>query len=184
MSLRHALLGLLAEQPASGFDLTKTVNRVLSPWAWHTTHTHVYPELRRMHGDGLVEVLNVASRGRKTYAITDTGRAELRRWLLAPPITEAVRNEAALRMFLINTLDRDEARALLRRYAEQATEMLERIRTEIDQADPRWRENPLAVGRLAAERGLRVLPAVRDWALWGIAQLDQLDAEGAHTMPP
>jgi PadR family transcriptional regulator, regulatory protein AphA len=184
VSLRHALLGLLAEEPASGFDLTKTVEQVLSPWAWHTTHTHVYPELRRMHGDGLVEVLTVASRGRKTYAITDSGRAELRRWLLTPPITEAVRNEAALRMFLISTLDRDEARTLLRRYADHATTLLERVRKEIDQASPRWRDNPLAVGRLAAERGLRVLPALRDWALWGIAQLDQVDTDHAQQTPP
>lgn len=177
MSLRHALLGVLAEKPASGFELTKTFERTLGRFAWHTTHTHVYPELRRMREAGLVEVVEEASRGRKTYAITDDGRSELHRWLLTPPMSETVRDEAALRVFLINTLDPADARALLQQYIDDADRMLADIRQRLERADPEWQDNPLAIGRLAAERGLRTLPAVRDWALWGIEQLDRAEHE-------
>lgn len=171
MSLRHALLGLLAEKPATGFELTRQFEQVLSSFAWHTTHSHIYPELKRMDDDGLAEVIATASRGRKTYAITDTGREELRRWLMAPPVDQVVRNEAALRMMLISALKPDEARAVLRRYAEDATQQLEMLEARISGAPEQWQNNPLAVGRLAAERGLRILPAVRAWAEWGIEQL-------------
>lgn len=173
MSLRHALLGVLAEKPASGFELTKTFETTLGRFAWHTTHTHVYPELRRMREAGLVEVVEEGARGRKTYAITAEGRAELHEWLLAPPMSEVVRDEAALRIFLINTLEPAEARKLLQRYADDAERQLAEIRERLANADAEWQDNPLAIGRLAAERGLRTLPAVRDWALWGIEQLDR-----------
>ncbi|GAA1691929.1 PadR family transcriptional regulator [Fodinicola feengrottensis] len=174
MSLRHALLGLLAEGPASGYDLTKQFEGSLMQWAWHTTHSHVYPELRRMTEDELVEVVATASRGRKTYGITDPGRQELRRWLLADPLTEeAVRSEAALRMFLLGNLEPAEAIKILQDYADRTTQRLETMQAQINQAPAQWRDNPFAVGRLVAERGLRTLPAVRDWALWCIEQLSQ-----------
>ncbi|MEO3873536.1 PadR family transcriptional regulator [Nonomuraea sp. B12E4] len=174
MTLRHALLGLLAGKPASGFELTKVFEESLGQWAWHTTHSHIYPELRRLHEAGLVEIVERASRGRKTYAITPEGRQELRRWMMEPPVSETVRNEGALRMFLINTLEPAEARALLRQYADNASRRLEALHAQLANADQAWRDNPLAVGRLAAERGLRTLPALRDWALWGIDQLDRM----------
>ncbi|MGA8112673.1 MAG: PadR family transcriptional regulator [Actinocatenispora sp.] len=173
MSLRHALLGLLTEKPASGFDLTKAFDQQLDRWAWHTTHSHIYPELKRMNDDGLVEVVERASRGRKTYAITAAGRAEVRRWMLTPPTSQGVRNESVLRMFLIGTIEPTEATTLLRQYADNAEAMIQELTRTVDEADARWRDNPLSIGRLAAERGLRTLPAFRDWALWAIEQIER-----------
>ena len=172
MSLRHGLLGLLAEEPASGYDLTRSFEERLGSWAWHTSHSHIYPELRRMSEDGLVEVVEVQSRGRKTYAVTADGLAELRRWLRDPPEQELVRSGAALRLFLIGNLEPDEARVMLQAYIDNADRQLERLRAQMAAAPPEWTANPLAVGRMAAERGLHTLPAVREWAQWCIAQLD------------
>jgi DNA-binding PadR family transcriptional regulator len=175
MSLRHALLGLLAQRPSSGFQLTKIFDESLSRWAWHTTHTHIYPELRRLEEAGLVEVVDRASRGRKTYAVTPAGREEFRRWMMEPPANETVRSEAALRIFLINGLDATEARAMLRDYVDRTSRQLEELHAQLAQAPQEWRDDPLAPGRLAAERGLRTLPAVRDWALWGIDQINRYE---------
>lgn len=50
-SLRYALLGLLAEEPASGYDLTKKFERMLQRYAWHAQHSQIYPELNRMAVD-------------------------------------------------------------------------------------------------------------------------------------
>src|SRR3954469_14449681 len=76
MSLPHALLGLLAVQPASGYELTKEFERELGRYAWQAGHTSVYPELTRLAERGLVEVTDAGPRGRRTYAITADGRAE------------------------------------------------------------------------------------------------------------
>src|SRR5215470_2260302 len=82
MSLRYALLGLLADEPASGYELTKKFERVLRRYAWHAQHSQIYPELNRMAADGLVEVVAEGPRGRRTYAITAAGRAAVRRWMV------------------------------------------------------------------------------------------------------
>jgi DNA-binding PadR family transcriptional regulator len=53
MSLRHALIGLLADQPASGWDLTKRFQDVLGS-VWPAGHPQIYGELRRLQDDGLI----------------------------------------------------------------------------------------------------------------------------------
>ena len=100
MSLRHALLGLLADEPASGYDLTRAFAGELGRYAWQAGHTRIYPELVRMEEQGLVVVQSLGPRGRKTYAITGPGRDELRTWMLTWPEQGTVRNETVLRMFL------------------------------------------------------------------------------------
>src|SRR3954454_8994650 len=80
MSLRHGLLGLLAEGPASGYDLTRRVSETLGP-IWPAQHPQIYAELNRLAEAGLIEVDSHGPRGRKAYRITNDGLAEVRRWL-------------------------------------------------------------------------------------------------------
>src|SRR5438093_632739 len=49
MSLRHALLGLLADHPMTGYDLTRTFDRSLAN-VWPASHSQIYPELARLSG--------------------------------------------------------------------------------------------------------------------------------------
>lgn len=113
MSLRHALLGLLARGSASGYDLTRTFDESLGRYAWQAGHSRIYPELNKMAESGLIVVGETGPRGRKTYALTDDGRTELRRWMLHWPEQATVRDETVLRMFLVQSLEPDDARMLL-----------------------------------------------------------------------
>ena len=118
MSLPHALLGLLAVAPRSGYELTKAFAGDLGRYAWQAGHTSIYPELARLAEGGLIEVTHEGARGARTYAVTDAGRDELRSWLLTPPAQGAkVRNEQVLRMFLLPALDPADARDVLGRIA-------------------------------------------------------------------
>ena len=174
MSLPHALLGLLAVAPRSGYELTKAFAGDLGRYAWQAGHTSIYPELARLADNGLIEVTHEGARGSRTYAVTDTGREELRTWLFTPPRQGKVRNELVLRMFLLSALEPADARKLLGRIAantaQEAAE-LRRLRTD---AGP-VRLGPEGFGQLAAEYGLRQYEAVHDWAVWAIGQLDQAD---------
>lgn len=181
MSLPHALLGLLAVEPASGYALTKAFETDLGRYAWHAGHTSIYPELNRLAERGLVEVTAEGARGSRTYAVTPAGRAELRAWLLEPPPEpRKVRNEHVLRMFLLSALDPDDARTVLRRIAAStgaAADELRGIRTRHGDAHLIGREG---FGQLAAEFGLRQYQAMHDWALWALDRLDDAvgDPEG------
>src|SRR5438552_15700987 len=101
MSLRHGLLGLLANGPASGYDLLKIFDHSLA-FVWPATQSQLYGELNRLADDGLIEVSSEGPRGRKDYSITDAGRAELRHWINDVEPDRIRRNEAMLRVFFLN----------------------------------------------------------------------------------
>jgi len=174
MSLRYALLGLLADEPASGYDLTGKFERALQRYAWHAQHSQIYPELNRLAGEGLVAVVEEGARGRRTYAITDAGRADLRTWMLNPPDVFVVRNEFVLRLFMLSTLDADDARALVAQLGEESAREVAKLREAIDEADATSPPGAgPAPGRLAAEYGARIFETTREWALWAVDRIDR-----------
>ena len=77
MSLRHALLGALADQPRTGYELLKHFEQSLA-YAWSASHSQIYPELARLRDDGLIEQTDAGARNSKTYALTDAGLDEIR----------------------------------------------------------------------------------------------------------
>lgn len=82
MSLRHALLAVLTAEPMSGYDLIKYFDGTVA-FLWYAPHSQIYPELRRMEREELLEV-EVVARGthakKRIYSITELGMRELRRW--------------------------------------------------------------------------------------------------------
>jgi PadR family transcriptional regulator, regulatory protein AphA len=167
MSLRYALLGLLAEEPASGYDLTRKFERNLQRYAWHAQNSQVYPELKNLAADGLVSVIDTGPRGRRIYAVTEDGRAELRRWMRSPPDVFLVRNEFVLRLFLLTALEPDEARALISQVAADSAAELAELRERADKFDAAAEPGTaLQFQRLVAEYGLRSFQTLHDWALW------------------
>ena len=178
MSLRHALLGLLAHEPASGYDLTRYFEGDLGRYAWQAGHTRIYPELVKMAEEGLVAIESTGARGRKTYALTGHGRTELRAWMLSPPARATVRDETVLRMFLIQALEPGDARTVLTRVAEHCEAELARLRPTMERIDGEVGTDALPFGRLAGEYGVRQYDAVVRWARWALDRLDAAEAAG------
>ncbi len=119
MSLRYAALGLLAQHPGSGYDLLKRFELSMAH-VWPATQSQLYGELNKLADSGLIEVTAVGPRGRKEYAATDAGRAELLRWILDSGDDPPVRNAELLRVFLLSEIPADEARKHMMAAAEQA----------------------------------------------------------------
>ena len=56
MSLRIAALGLLAQQPGSGYDLLKHFEKSMAN-VWPATQSQLYGELNKLADAGLIEVV-------------------------------------------------------------------------------------------------------------------------------
>lgn len=114
MSLRHALLGLLAEAPMSGYDLTKRFEHSLGR-VWPVRHSQIYTELKALQEESLIELCDYGPRGRKIYAITQAGLGEVRRWLAEPPDASArsMRFEPLLRLGFAWILEEDDLQSVL-----------------------------------------------------------------------
>ena len=70
------MLALLAEQPMHGYQIiTELASR--SGGAWQPSPGSVYPTLQQLADEGLVTVSE--SDGRRTFSLTDAGRAEFER---------------------------------------------------------------------------------------------------------
>lgn len=83
MGISHVLLGVLALEPAHGYDL-KREHDARFPGAKELAYGQVYAALQRLERDGLVEVVDTVREGgpeRTVYALTTGGRRELDRWL-------------------------------------------------------------------------------------------------------
>jgi DNA-binding PadR family transcriptional regulator len=157
MSLRYALLGLLAtEQPATGYALLKHFERTLG-YAWPAGHYQIYPELARLRDEGLIRRVGMEPRGAKPYEITKAGLEEVRRWMRQGGPDRPVRSAPALRLFFLWLLEPDEAVEYLRSEVERHKAVLaeyEEIAKE-DVADVRKQRS----FRVALEAGLRTTRA-------------------------
>src|ERR1700737_5316606 len=99
VALPHAILVSLCEQAGSGYELTHRFDRSIG-YFWSATHQQIYRTLRTMEGDGWVSATLVVQRGRpdkKVYTVSDTGRAELARWIAGPLRAGGARRGGALR---------------------------------------------------------------------------------------
>jgi PadR family transcriptional regulator, regulatory protein AphA len=173
------MLGLLSEGPASGYDLMRAFEASLSH-VWPATQSQVYTELGKLADAGLIEVTAEGPRGRKEYALTDAGLAELRRWMLEVEPVRVHRSDLLLRVFFLGTIAPERAREFLLReagYAGEQHKELEAVRELVDQHG----DDPLSVyGRLALEWGLRANELHREWAEWAAGELDKKPASDAQ----
>ena len=127
-STRYAVLGLLALEPMSGYDIRRASTETLSHF-WHESYGQIYPTLAKLAKEGLVRLLPRAqddARARKVYALTPKGRRALSAWRKRPPTSRPFRNELLLKLFTAETLDdvrphlealREEEQARLEEYA-------------------------------------------------------------------
>jgi DNA-binding PadR family transcriptional regulator len=153
----------------SGYEMTKHFEYPLAH-VWTATHSQIYPELARLVADGLIRESERGPRGRKTYAITAAGRAELRRWLLGPRPDRGTRNEGVLRAFFLGGVRPDEAESYLRSEAEH-----HRGQLAVLQADkalgPFGEKSDTWTGGLVLELGIRYEELLAEWAEWAADQI-------------
>jgi DNA-binding PadR family transcriptional regulator len=166
-TLGHALLGLLADYPRTGYALLKHFEQSLG-YAWTASHSQIYPELAKLREAGLIREGEPLPRGGRPYELTEAGHAEVRRWLRETEPSRAVRNEASLRLFFLWLLEPDEAQAYLRDEARRSRHVLAELEAIAANPDP---DSPKTRAyRIALELGLRTTKARLEWAEWALRE--------------
>ncbi len=151
MSLRYALLALLTAQPMTGYDLAKAFH-VSVGHVWHAPDSQIYPELKRMHADGLVDAESVpwgAASTKTRYAITDAGVAAFSRWMDDPVEYARERDPLHLRAAYFEWADPDSARARLRDHIAHYEQQRAQWQAQLDAI--RDRTHPILAARLRAD---------------------------------
>jgi DNA-binding PadR family transcriptional regulator len=167
MSLRYALLGLLANRPMTGYDLTGTFDRSLAH-VWPASHSQIYPELARLADAGLIRHAASGPRGKKIYEITPLGLDAVRSWLNTEP-DHGSRNPSFLRVFFLWLMDPSDAVGFL---DEEASMHQARLLEYEQEATPEVpREGASFSFRLALEWGIRYERHYLEWNAWAREQI-------------
>lgn len=167
-TLGHALLGVLAERPRTGYALVKHLEQSIA-YTWPASHSQVYPELARLRESGLIRETAEAPRGGRVYELTEAGLEEMQRWLRETEPSRTVRDEAALRLFFLWLLEPGDAEAYLQGEAERARAVLAELERIAERRDP---ETPKTRAyRIALELGRRSARARLEWAEWAAAEV-------------
>ncbi len=125
MSLRVTLLGLLSLEPASGYDLKRTIERS-TYFIWNATGPQIYSTLRKLRDEGYITSVSLPQKGKpekQIHTITAEGRTALQDFMNEPIRASVTRDEVLLRIFFGNFASKKIVMRELQSY-------LERIRNE------------------------------------------------------
>ena len=148
MSLRYALLAILRVGPLSGYDLQKQFHQSVGH-VWHAPDSQIYPELRKMEADGLVDAEEQArgERGtRRLYHVTDAGNQAFLEWMRSPLDYQRVRDPAHLRAAYLEAATAEDARRFLQGHITEWEGELEQWEGELTHIEAL--SNPMLVRRL------------------------------------
>ena len=161
-TLKYAILGLLNQQSRSGYDLSTELGGALKEF-WSANHSQIYPELKRLTEEGLVEY-KVEITGtvleRKVYSLTEAGKADFLAWLQQEEEMVATPKDVfRLRMFFSNEMEPQRRIHLTRHELEQHEARLVHLRGLQEQnfpsipepADPRFGDCLVLSGAILRE---------------------------------
>jgi len=161
VSLRYFILGLLTQQPMSGYDIKRFL-RSLSWLIGSPSAGSIYPALRALLEEGLVTV-SVEMRQdrppRKVYSIAELGRRELAEWIAQPVDPDASLKAFTMRLILASNYSRPALTASLQRRRAQ----VDGHRLELEQIDEVLGEDSQLGQRLAVDYALAVARAELGW---------------------
>lgn len=142
---------------------------------WSATQSQLYGELNKLADAGQIEASEIGPRGRKEYRVTESGRAELLRWITDPGDDPPIRRPDLLRVFLLGELPKDEARKYVIAFAENADCELVRLGQLRDamSCDGSPTDPADFYGRAALEYGLRLAVMGSEWARWLLSAMDE-----------
>lgn len=152
MSLKFTILGLLSLQPASGYDIKRTIDRSVY-FIWNVTGPQIYTTLRALREEGMIaseSIPQVGKPDKQIHTITEKGQLALQAFANEPIQAAVTRDEVLLRIFFGNFAEEE---TILR----ELTAYLERIKHErvyMEATEARIRARP---GSREKERRFQLL---------------------------
>jgi DNA-binding PadR family transcriptional regulator len=139
MPLHHAVLALLSDKPAHGYELKASFEQAVGDQWGGLNIGHLYQILDRLNRDGLIESERQPQQvkpDRVVHRLTPAGRAELDRWLAEPSVRQRGYRDDFFLKLMAATRSGDQATldGMLRR---QRAHLLKELRAL---AEARWQQ--------------------------------------------
>ncbi|AYF78876.1 PadR family transcriptional regulator [Nocardia yunnanensis] len=169
----------------SGYDLKKWADWSLQFFYWSPSFSQIYAELKRLEKHGYATSRTVVSedgmRGKRMYAITDSGREAAAHWVNHSPVEAPVlKHSVMLRAWLGHLAEPERMREILEQHIEYTETMRRRAEADAEGADvnPDW-AYPSAVLRWCVKH----YEAEKEFAEDLLADLDKLARQRSRRKP-
>jgi DNA-binding PadR family transcriptional regulator len=171
----------------SGYEIHKAIEENFGSF-WGESYGQIYPTLKRLAAEGLIEACQPATAGKKRrqeYALTEAGRTSLREWLAMPFQNDPPRNEFLLKLFFGHEAAPGVALAHVRELQERNRRMLATLEGIEKMAREHQSKNPnLPYWMLTLGLGLAMTRAALDWGESALVELEAIDAAAEVSADP
>jgi DNA-binding PadR family transcriptional regulator len=141
MSVRHALLGLLAQRPRHGYELHTAFEAVVGgEQNWDVKPAQIYTTLSRLEKDGLVSEEAVSRDGgpeKRVFAITPAGRDLLAQWFVSGVERDLQRDEFFVKLMLSLATGQAPPRMVIQTQRSRLFQDLHRLTTQRGHTSPK-----------------------------------------------
>ncbi len=173
-TLGYAILGLLAREELSGYDVTQRMKGRVG-FFWGAGHSQIYPELARLEEGGFVTHSVVEQRERpdkKVFEITQAGLGALGEWAVQPPPRRPTKDELTLKAYSVWLVDGEEAARLFREEGRRYEEQLARYEEINAWMEREWADDldrpgtPRFASYATLRRGIIYERGNAEWCRW------------------
>jgi DNA-binding PadR family transcriptional regulator len=176
LSPEYALLGLIAQQPAHGYELHQRLEAELGE-IWHISLSQTYNILNRLEARGFIDGRQQEQDklpARRQFRLTQAGSQRFEAWLSAPSgcSVRAIRVEFMTRLYFAQLRDPNLAKKLLDIQIAETRVGLEHLKfkaTKIPEG--------LSFNRLGLQLRLQQLSSILDWLAECKDVLDQINIQ-------
>jgi DNA-binding PadR family transcriptional regulator len=115
MNMQDVILGFIYDQPMSGYDIKQMMENSVS-YFFDASFGAIYPALRKMEKEGLVEKQVVIQEGKPNknlFAITESGRQQFLEYLNSPVSPTVMRSDLLIRIFFARLTTKETVQAWL-----------------------------------------------------------------------
>ena len=141
MSVRHALLGLLARRPRHGYELRAAFEAIVGgEQNWDVKPAQVYTTLERLAQARLVIVEAIEQESgpeKRVYAITPAGRAALQEWFTCGVERDHQRDEFFIKLMLCLISGEADPRQVIHIQRSQLYRELHAVMAQRNSLDPK-----------------------------------------------
>jgi DNA-binding PadR family transcriptional regulator len=184
----YVILGMLSiKSNLSGYEIHKAIEDNFGSF-WGESYGQIYPALKRLATEGLIEPCKPASapkKRRQEYLLTDAGRVCLREWLALPFQNDPPRNEFLLKLFFGREAANGVPIMHVRELQERNRRMLATLEGIESMARGRELQNPhRPYWMLTLGLGIALTRAALDWGESALAELAFIEVAAAENPQP
>lgn len=181
--LKHGILGLLNYSDMTGYEIVGVFQDSLK-YFWSAQTSQIYRELQTLKKNGWVTGVHVPQKGKpdkKIFSITDSGREELRRWLLEEDTGFDTRSSLLMKTFFRGELTPDENTAFFQKIQDCSDGFLSELRQPVENAGVYETaiQNPekALYWKMTIEYGVMYMNMLREWSSKCMKELEELKNE-------